>query len=92
MLSSRLEILLNTKQIETVSSAEEALERLYVGPIDLLLTDYDSHRATTINQEWIELVGEVAQAEIVITSLFMTGFGDEAVAKEAIDWVPTTIS
>ena len=42
MLSSRLEILFEHEaEIETVSSAEEALERLYVGPIDLLLTDYD---------------------------------------------------
>ena len=33
--------------------------------------------------DWI--AEEVARAEIVnITSLFMTGFGDEAVAKEAI--------
>ncbi|HBU49567.1 MAG TPA: hypothetical protein DEB46_14780 [Myxococcales bacterium] len=86
MLSSRLEILFEHEaEIETVSSAEEALERLYVGPIDLLLTDYDFSQSDHDNpMNGLELLREVARAEIVITSLFMTGFGDEAVAKEAI--------
>ena len=86
MLSARLELLFDQEvNIETCPSAEEALQRLYQGPIDLLLTDYDfSQSGQPEPMNGLELLREVARAEIVITSLFMTGFGDEAVAKEAI--------
>ncbi|MBM65452.1 MAG: hypothetical protein CMH55_04365 [Myxococcales bacterium] len=86
MLKERIEILFeHDVKVAACRSAEDALQHLYTGPVDLLLTDYDfSQSGQDEPMNGLELLREVARAEIVVTSLFMTGFGDEAVAKEAI--------
>jgi len=87
MLSERLRISLGEDQVKilTVNSAEDALKILFERPIDLLLTDYDfSQGGRNDGMNGLALLRAIEQHRIVVTTIFMTGFGDEEVAKNAI--------
>ena len=87
MLSERLRISFGEEQVNilTVNTAEDALEILFERPIDLLLTDYDfSQGGRNEGMNGLALLRSIEQHRIVVTTIFMTGFGDEEVAKNAI--------
>lgn len=87
MLSERLRISLGEDQVRilTINTAEEALKILFEQPIDLLLTDYDfSQGGRTEGMNGLGLLRAIEKNRIVVTTIFMTGFGDEEVAKNAI--------
>jgi response regulator RpfG family c-di-GMP phosphodiesterase len=87
MLSERLRLQYSPEEadIQTTNSGEEALKILFDEPIDLLLTDYDFSRSgTTDAMNGLALLREIEAHRIVVTTIFMTGFGDEEVAKNAI--------
>ena len=87
MLSERLRISLGEDQVNllTVNTAEDALKILFDQPIDLLLTDYDfSQGGRNEGMNGLGLLRAIEQHRIVVTTIFMTGFGDEEVAKNAI--------
>jgi response regulator RpfG family c-di-GMP phosphodiesterase len=87
MLAERLKLCFvdQVVEIHQVASAEEALKLLFEQPIDLLLTDYDfSQGGRTEGVNGLALLRQIQQHRIVVTTIFMTGFGDEEVAKNAI--------
>ena len=87
MLSERLRLSIGEDRVTllTTNSAEKALALLFEQPVDLLLTDYDfsqGGRAEGMNGS--SSYAAIEQHRIVVTTIFMTGFGDEEVAKSAI--------
>ena len=87
MLGERLRISLGEEKvaIQMLNSAEDALQVLFDQPIDLLLTDYDfSQGGRTQGMNGLALLRSIEEHRIVVTTIFMTGFGDEEVAKNAI--------
>ncbi len=87
MLSERLRLSFSEEQVNilTVNTAEDALKILFERPIDLLLTDYDfSQGGRNEGMNGLALLRSIEQHRIVVTTIFMTGFGDEEVAKNAI--------
>lgn len=87
MLGERLRIGMGEDRvdIQMVNSAEDALQVMFDQPIDLLLTDYDfSQGGRTQGMNGLALLRSIEDHRIVVTTIFMTGFGDEEVAKNAI--------
>ena len=87
MLSERLRLSIGEDRVTllTTNSAEKALELLFEQPVDLLLTDYDfSQGGRAEGMNGLALLRAIEQHRIVVTTIFMTGFGDEEVAKNAI--------
>ena len=87
MLGERLRIGMGEDKvdIQMVNSAEDALQVMFDQPIDLLLTDYDfSQGGRTQGMNGLALLRSIEEHRIVVTTIFMTGFGDEEVAKNAI--------
>jgi CheY-like chemotaxis protein len=87
MLSERLQLGLGEESVHlmTVNSGEEALALMFDQPVDVLLTDYDfSQGGLTDAMNGLALLREIRAHRIVVTSIFMTGYGDEEVAKNAI--------
>ncbi|MDE0881564.1 MAG: response regulator [Myxococcota bacterium] len=87
MLAERLKLCFIDQAVEIyqVASAEEALKLLFEQPIDLLLTDYDfSQGGRNEAITGLALLRQIREHRIVVTTIFMTGFGDEEVAKNAI--------
>ncbi len=87
MLVERLRLSFEGRDIDvqTVNSGEDALQILFNEPVDLLLTDYDfSQGGSTQAMNGLALLREIEAHRIVVTTIFMTGFGDEEVAKNAI--------
>ena len=84
MLAERLKLCFVDQAVEIyqVASAEEALKLLFEQPIDLLLTDYDfSQGGRNEAITGLALLRQIREHRIVVTTIFMTGFGDEEVAK-----------
>jgi response regulator RpfG family c-di-GMP phosphodiesterase len=72
-------------EVLIAGSAEEALDLLYKERIDLLLSDYDfSSGCGPEAMNGLALLREIDRLDITVTPIFMTGFGDEEVAKNAI--------
>ena len=87
MLRAKLEMSMGDHKllISTTSSAEEALEILCREPFDLLITDYDFSRGQgEAAMNGLALLRSVTEERIVVTSILMTGYGNEEVAKNAI--------
>ena len=89
LLRMKIELYLEGEvDIIEVHSAEAALEILFQHRVDLLLSDYDFSMAQVPGEppvmNGIALLNEIQRLNIVVTPIFLTGFGTEEVAKNAI--------
>jgi response regulator RpfG family c-di-GMP phosphodiesterase len=87
LLQERVRLVFSDRPPEVMiaGSAEEALDLLYKERIDLLLSDYDfSSGCGPEAMNGLALLREIERLDITVTPIFMTGFGDEEVAKNAI--------